>query len=34
LENQTQRHHAPDDPLGSYDFTWLWRELGIEELRR
>jgi hypothetical protein len=34
LENQTRRHHAPDDPLGAYDFTWLWQELGIEELRR
>lgn len=34
LENQTRRHHAPDDPLGAYDFAWFWQALGIEELRR
>lgn len=27
-------HKKPDDPMRSYDFTWLWRELGLEALRR
>jgi hypothetical protein len=24
----------PDDPMASYDFTWLWNELGVLEHRR
>ena len=32
LENQTARH-APDDPMSSYDVTWMWNELGIYDLR-
>lgn len=33
LENRSS--HAPDpaDPMATYDFTWLWQELGIEHLR-
>ena len=33
LENRSS--HAPDpaDPMTTYDFTWLWQELGIEHLR-
>jgi hypothetical protein len=27
-------HKKLDDPMRSYDFTWLWRELGLEALRR
>lgn len=23
-----------DDPMASYDFGWIWRELGVAELRR
>jgi hypothetical protein len=34
LENQTKRHHGTGDPLGSYDFTWMWAELGVADLRR
>jgi hypothetical protein len=34
LENQTGRHHGAGDPLGSYDFTWMWAELGVADLRR
>jgi hypothetical protein len=34
LENQTGRHRADGDPLGSYDFTWMWAELGVADLRR
>jgi len=32
LENQTAKH-APDDPMSSYDVTWMWNELGIYDLR-
>ena len=33
LENQSQ--HAPDrnNPMATYDFTWIWRELNVEHLR-
>ncbi|MCA3159941.1 MAG: hypothetical protein ING31_10180 [Burkholderiales bacterium] len=24
----------PDDPMASYDFTWLWEELGVAEQRQ
>ena len=33
LENRSARHCA-DDPMGGYDFGWMWRELGVEGLRR
>jgi hypothetical protein len=33
LENNTERHD-PADPARDYDFLWLWKELGIEGLRR
>ena len=32
LENQTAKHDA-DDPMASYDFTWIWQELGVSHLR-
>ena len=34
LENRS--HHAGDrgDPMATYDFTWLWRELKVEHLRK
>ena len=28
LENQSAQPR-PEDPMGAYDFTWLWRELGV-----
>ncbi|WP_442872964.1 hypothetical protein [Aurantimonas sp. C2-3-R2] len=34
LENQSARSHDPIDPMASYDFTWIWRELMVEDLRR
>lgn len=34
LENQAGKTQVRDDPMASYDFTWMWRELGIENLRR
>ena len=33
LENHSGRQ-KPGDPMASYDFGWLWRELGVEALRR
>ena len=33
LENHSASRGA-DDPMGAYDFGWMWRVLGIEELRR
>jgi hypothetical protein len=34
LENQTGRHRGSGDLMGPYDFTWMWAELGVAELRR
>ncbi|MBM1172906.1 hypothetical protein [Microvirga arabica] len=34
IENQSKGGRQPDDPMVSYDFTWLWRDLGLEKLRR
>lgn len=33
LENGSGRQE-PDDPMASYDFTWIWEELGIAEHRQ
>jgi hypothetical protein len=33
LENHSAKHPA-GDPIGEYDFDWMWRELGMETLRR
>jgi hypothetical protein len=34
LENRSADQRDPTDPMATYDFGWLWRELGIEALRR
>jgi hypothetical protein len=34
LENQSSSGRRPDDPMASYDFAWLWHDLGLEKLRR
>jgi len=34
IENQSKGGRQPNDPMASYDFTWLWRDLGLEKLRR
>ncbi len=34
LENRSANQDDPADPMATYDFTWMWRELGVEELRR
>lgn len=33
LENRSGHAPDPNDPMATYDFTWLWRELKIEHLR-
>ncbi|WP_368415562.1 hypothetical protein [Falsiroseomonas sp.] len=33
LENHSGRQ-KPGDSMGSHDFGWLWRELGVDTLRR
>ena len=34
LENRSGSQPEPADPMATYDFSWMWRELGIEKLRR
>lgn len=34
LENRSGSQPDPNDPMATYDFTWMWRELGIEKLRK
>jgi hypothetical protein len=34
LENRSANHQNPTDPMATYDFGWLWRELKIENLRK
>ncbi len=34
LENRSAGHCDPTDPIATYDFGWIWRELAIESLRR
>ena len=31
LENQSAQQR-PEDPMGAYNFTWLWRELGVGDI--
>jgi hypothetical protein len=33
LENQTAKVPDPDDPMVTYDFGWMWIELGVADLR-
>ena len=33
LENGSASRADADDPMATYDFTWMWRELGVEKLR-
>jgi hypothetical protein len=32
LENRTAEHD-PEDPMATYDVTWMWKELGVFNLR-
>lgn len=34
LENSSFSRSDPSDPMATYDFRWIWTDLGIENLRR
>lgn len=34
LENRSSHAGDRSDPMATYDFTWLWRELEVEHLRK
>jgi hypothetical protein len=34
LENRSRQQPDSTDPMTTYDFAWLWRELKVEDLRR
>jgi hypothetical protein len=34
LENRSRQRPEATDPMATYDFAWLWRELKVEDLRR
>jgi hypothetical protein len=34
LENSTARRARDEPAAAAYDFTWMWEELGIAELRK
>ncbi len=34
LESESGRKRGAGDPMGSYDFGWMWAELGVADLRR
>jgi hypothetical protein len=34
LENHSAKLTGRNDPMATYDFSWLWAELGVNELRR
>jgi hypothetical protein len=34
LENHTANLAGHNDEMATYDFNWLWMELGVNELRR
>ncbi|RUW61045.1 hypothetical protein [Mesorhizobium sp. M7A.F.Ca.US.008.03.1.1] len=33
LENQSAKRADPEDPIATYSFEWMWRELGVHDLR-
>lgn len=33
IENRSRNAPDQNDPMATYDFTWLWRELNVEQLR-
>lgn len=34
LENRSRQQPDPANPVATYDFAWLWRELKVENLRQ
>jgi hypothetical protein len=33
LENRSRHTMDRNDPMATYDFTWMWREMNVEHLR-
>ncbi len=33
LENLSPHTTDRNDPVATYDFTWMWRELNVDHLR-
>lgn len=34
IDNRSGQHPNDDDPMATYDFSWIWAELGIEKLKK
>lgn len=34
LENQSAQQQDPADPMATYSFEWMWKELGVHDLRQ
>jgi hypothetical protein len=34
MENQTLKYAGSNDAMATYDFGWLWTELGVDQFRR
>ena len=34
LEKRSTHKADPKDPMATYSFEWMWRELGVLDLRR
>ena len=34
IENRSAQQPDHSDPMATYDYSWLWRELGVENERR
>ena len=34
LENGSAKSRAMHDPMATFDFTWMWQELGVADLRK
>ncbi|MDI6029362.1 hypothetical protein QBK99_24710 [Corticibacterium sp. UT-5YL-CI-8] len=34
LENQSANQPGPADPMATYSFEWMWKELSVHDLRR
>ncbi|RWB56270.1 hypothetical protein [Mesorhizobium sp.] len=34
MENQTAKQPDPTHPMATYSFEWMWKELGVRDLRR
>ena len=33
LENRSRHSTERNDPVATYDFTWMWRDLNVDHLR-